>query len=629
MTRRAFKSVCAFSAAALVSLAGALGAPRMTIADLAPRDTLVCLGVDDASAVRALWAGSSLGKMLSDDQFKALWEGMKSEAKKSGNDGFGEMEKWMSDAGVKLEDLPSPTGTIGYVMFPTRDAKEGTIDTGWMMVSQFGDGADKMAEALDKVIDQMEKKKLLTVSEQEVAGVKARKIVLPEPKKPGHKHAAGAEAEGDDEMDFGGKDDRPFKEAIIARSGETFMVCSDAAALEAGLDRLSGKAKGETLAQTATYDLTRKQNPPTTVFHAAVFFDTFMKLIAENAGKMPEVKGGVEPSGLEKMLREYQPDQAKLMFTSLGIQDAKAAVMSISLDSESAVAEMQGTLLVPSRGGLLKLFEPMKGLTPPAFVGADSSMFMAMSFRFDQVLALVREQVKLAPAEARDQAEGMLTQAEGMAGPVLENMGPEVYVAWTIEQPYSLNSEHVLGAIKMKDATPLQNLLTSFGGGIGVKPRDFEGHQIFEGPEGGAPFALGMGLNYMFIGAPADIENALRQGGRAASAGLAGEARYTAAAKTFHAEPVLLTWSDMNQSLKRMYWTLQNPDVTYEANVKRMREMGMDPDAMGMKKPEKQEWVSKLPPLETVQKYVGDSLSEMYWTDDGLKFRTRMLRPVK
>lgn len=630
VTRARLYAPIAFSAAALLSLAGALGAPKVTVADLVPADTFAIIAVDDASATRDLWSKSTLSKMISDDQFKALWEAFSQEAVKRGESEMSAAQKWMKDAGVKFEELPLPSGTVGLAFIPLRE-KDGGIGMGWIGVGQYGENADKFAEAITKVLDQAEKDKAITVKEQEVAGVAAKKINMVKAAKPEKPKAADKKADVEDD-EIEAPDAGPlFEEAFYARVGESFFFASDVATLENALDRLSGKTKAESLSGAPTYELAKKEHAPSAVLHGAVFIDQLAKLVKETAGKLPERQFGAQGHEFESMVRSLQEPGSEIALTGLGVKGTKALVISAALDSDASIGEIHFSMITPGREGLLKLLEPMKGVSAPAFVGADAASFAAFSFRFDKALDLARETIKKLPADQRAQAEASLMQAEGFVGPILANLGPEIYLFSSFEQPLSLTSQHIVGAIKMTDPAPLVNIITAFGANMGVKPRDFEGHTIFEPPQQafGPQIALGVGLGHIFIGSAKDVENSLRQGSRADAAKLAAEGRFKAAVGAFKPESFAAGWTDTVQTLKYTYWTLEHPEAAYEQQVKRFRDMNIDPEMMGLKKAEKPAWVSKLPPIETIQKYVGDSIGDSFWNEQGLKLRSIYLRPTK
>ncbi len=621
--------LASFSACALLALAGAAGAPaKFTVADLVPANTLVLFQVDDATAARAAWSASPLSKLVEGEQFKALWKAIAEEAAKRGEEEVKGLDKWLEDAGVKVEELPTPTGTAGFGIVPIVDEKTNNVTTGFVSVAAYdADSAKKITEAADKVFEHLDKKKLATITDETIAGVAGKKIKLITP-------AKVEKPEGDKNAMEDAMDEEPsaplFEEAYFVRSGDTFLMASDMATLERSLDQLSGKGKGETLGTSAGYDAAKAVHQPGTVAHLTAFVEPISKLAADLKGKLPEQNWEKPDAPLVGMLRSLQEENTAVMLAGFGVKGTKALVVSMSMDNDTSLAEVDFTMLQKDKGGLLSLIEPLKGTALPSFVGPEVASVGAANVRFDKIIELARATIKDLPAETRQSAEGGLAQAEGFIGPILAGMGPEVYVMTILEQPYSATSQRTIGAIKMTDPTPLTNTLTAFGGQAGAKARDFEGNQIWETQGGFGPeIAVGIGLGHVFIGNVKDVENALRAGARADGPRLSNEARFKFAANSFDPSAVSIVWADSAQALKYAYWQFQNPDAMWEQQTKSLRDMGINPDEMGMKKPEKAAWVSKLPPIEDVLKVVGDSAMDYYWTPAGPKLRMRYLRPAK
>ena len=623
--------LASFSACALMALAGAAGAPaKFTVADLVPANAILLFQIDDAAAARAAWTASPLSKLVEGEQFKALWKAIGEEAAKRGDAEVKGFEKWLEDAGVKVEELPTPTGTAGFAIIPSVDAKTNVVTASFVSVAAYdADSGKKIAEAADKIFDHLDKKKLATISDETVAGVAAKKIKLLPPaktEKPNDGKNAGMGAEEDESEPA----EPLFEEGFYARSGDTFFFASSLAALERSLDQLSGKAKGDSLGTTPGYDAAKAVHQTGTIAHATAFIEPISKLAADLEGKLPEPNWEKPDAPLVSMLRSLQEENTPVLLSGFGVKGTKALVLSMSMDSDSSLAEIDFTMLQKDKGGLLSLIEPLKGTALPAFVGPEVASVGAANVRFDKILELARATIKDLPAETRQSAEAGLMQAEGFIGPILAAMGPEVYVMTIFEQPLSPTSQRTIGAIKMTDPAPIVNTLTAFGGQAGAKARDFEGHQIWEMQGGiGPQISVGIGLGYVFIGNVKDVENSLRAGGRADGPRLSNENRFKFAANSFDPSALSIVWADTAQAIKYAYWQFQNPDAMWEQQTKSLRDMGINLDEMGMKKPEKAAWVAKLPPIDDVLKVVGDSVMDYYWTPAGPKLRIRYLRPAK
>lgn len=625
IVRRAVRQALCFVGSFILTTA-AWAAPKVGIADLVGPETVLVFSIDDYAASKDVWEKSALGVLFKSSQFKDLFDAINLEAGKNSPNLPG--TKWLEEAGIKSDELPSPTGALGLAVVTHVDPKTFVPTFRWIALAQFGTDTDKIVEAMDKTLDHLEKKKLAKVTEEEVAGLKVRKIELIEPSDEDKdaKAKKPAAADDEDEMPPFGPDGNalPFKEAFIARTGDSFMLSSDKETLERAIDALGGKAKGESLATSAGFANIRKQHPAGTLGYAAAFVEPIREVARRVEGKLPKRKFGEEGSALESLCRGLQEPTTDRILNITGVKGTEAMTYSMAMDTDTAVIEVNFAMLQKERKGVMTLIESAKGVfTPPSFVSADAASVVGVNFRFDKVLDTARSIAQGLKGDERAQLEAQLMQAEPMAGPVLATLGPEVYIVTFSDRPFSAESGHVLVAIKNSDATPITNLLAMFGAQAGLKPRDFEGNQIFAGAMG-MDVALGIGLGHIFIGKVSDVENALRLG-KGGGANLAGEPRFRSAQAAMPANPMLTSYSDSSQMLGYMLWTLKNPGAQWDAQAKLYRERGIDEKFLG-KRPEVPKWVSKLPELDTLLKHIGDGIMDMTWTDEGLKLRFRFLR---
>jgi hypothetical protein len=85
----------------------------------------------------------------------------------------------------------------------------------------------------------------------------------------------------------------------------------------------------------------------------------------------------------------------------------------------------------------------------------------------------------------------------------------------------------------------------------------------------------------------------------------------------------------MRQTIRWLYWTLQNTDKIMEAGL---HEAGLEEkdiaEYLETMRQEQPKWIDRLPALETVISHLGDVVSDLRATPDGFRGRSVMLKPA-
>lgn len=616
----------------LLTLCGAALGAGSTIADLAPKDAAFVFGVDNFAAAKASFDKTGFRKIWDDPKVKAFIE---KHAKKEMED----LAKSFEDAGVKMDEIEAPTGPAGAATWMIWNATDKRVDARSMAFGDWGEKADATAKQVQDAIDRGEEKKTLTVKEDEYNGTKIwviDSVKQPDAAKPKGAEDGAGEPEMEDAADgmgFEGEEGHdPFemKSLVYARSGNHLILASDIQTMESTLDRLAGKG-GDSVGDSAEFSgvMAQLEKPQGyAVFLTGPLF-TLLNTLTEQA------KAGTE--GVDMMLAD-EPAVSTAM-TAFGVAGVKAAGTGIKFDTESAMGEQTFAVLCPEKKGIMTLFAGAdQKFTAPSFVNADSGAVTLLQFKFSDLLSTITESARGLPPEVGDSLVQNVQQAQVMAGPILNNLGPQVWISNSYSKPLSATSSQPLFAIACKDPAQFNQALQNLGGMLPIQSRDFQGNQLWSlsgglPVPGAADYAMGVGFGHVFIGSTATVENAMRQAGAPDAAGLSKEARFNSAVRTIGGSGLAFGYTDVRQALEYAKWTMDNPEKVVEAQMSSM--FGNDPDAEAYKKEmieeakkNQPEWMKEIP-LDVAARELGDTVFEFHIVPEGFKGRSLWLRPTK
>ncbi|MCA3004873.1 MAG: hypothetical protein LW650_06950 [Planctomycetaceae bacterium] len=649
------------------------GQAAPSIAELAPREALVVASVDNWAKISESFGKSGLGKAAASAEVRALWNAMLDEpvAPAPMADGMlgalggapvdtqslraalNTLRSFLEDAGVKTDEIPAPTGNVGVaVTMPKPAAAQGGDDKpapsapGLLVFSEYGENAEAMNTALTKALEELERRKQVTVEEEDIAGTKVRVVRLTDLEKR-LKEAAAAERKTRRErlekmMRENGTPEEQIKENLgfmdagesfgdadiarqvalygtwhVHRAGTGFVIANSKPGMEAAIDRLAGK--GESAADSPAYKAAQARHPRTAQGHVTVLMEPLSKELAEQRKAAQNAQAGEDEEGM--LAPGFGVGMVDFLLAATGFKGTQAISVTLSFDEDGG-STTTAHFLTPGLGGILKVLSPMSGaLRAPAFAAADAMSAGQVNLAFDKLLPAVREALTELPADQRPEAEAALQQAEAFAGPVFSVIGPEVIISESLVQPMGPRSHQVLFAVRMRDAIPIQNLINLAGGGM-LKPRDFEGSQIYETPGGmgiDVP-VLGIGKDFLFVGPPAAVENALRQSTRA-EGGLATNAAFSKAATAMKPDAIAASWLDARQYFQMLDYELRNPTADP------FEEMMAQEENREPRRPAPPTWVSKLPPANWWTGYFGDLTFQMHAVQGGLDIVSRTTAP--
>lgn len=629
MRRLSTFSIRTLTAAAALQFAALSFAEQASILDLAPRDTAFVVSIENFASMKASFDKTGLRKIWDDPKVQSF---IKTHAKEA----MDEMVKGLEESGIKADELEAPSGPVGAAFWLVWDDKEKKVKDQLVAIGDWGDKADATHKQIEEAIDKGEEKKTIKVTLDEYAGTKIwvlEPIAQPKPAKPERPEGDDAEAEdmGDDMMDEGSNEPpKPaFEKLVYARSGNNLLAAADVQTMESALERLGGK-DGPSVGDSDEFaGVIRQLEKPQAyaVFISAPLVTLLDKLTLESKAGTP----GVD----ESLSAEPGP---LTVLSATGLSGVKGAGVGVKFDTESGMMEQSYAVLCPDKKGLLTLFSaPDQKFTAPNFVSADAASVSLFQFKFADVLSTVTESARTLPPDIGDQFVQNVQQAQLMIGPILANLGPQIWLINGYTKPYSATSGQVLGAIATKDAAQFNTALTNLQGMLPIQSRDFQGNQIWSlgtgmPIPGVGEISIGVGFGHVFIGGTSNVENAMRQAGNNDAAGLSKEKRFADGVAMLKASGLAFGWSDTRQLLEYADWQMKNIDKVTEAQLGAA--FGDDPDAEQYKKEMIEEakknqpaWARELP-TDVVARELGDTVWDFHATAEGFQGRSILLRPA-
>lgn len=663
MSSRDVRAVLVGAALGVVTVVGSWSAlarvapEALAIADVAPKNTLVIASTDDWTKMATAFGRTSIGAMRADPQFKAMWTALWDSAEEQDSNDPLSISKLfplggvLKDAGIEPDELPWPTGSAGVAIFElpnekskdksARDAEEfdgwepqAQTPPGVLISSDFGTKAADVEALAERAMAQLVKRDEATTTTAEHAGATIHTLTLTKLEarwkesldvqakafeEAFRKRAKDKNEEPDPDWNPGQyirrrpmpAQMRMLQTMHLARKDSLVLVSNHREAIEQALDVIESQ-RGGPIASRPSYVAARKALGDGVHAYGIVLIDAYAEQQAEARRAKPDEmndEGGLFPGGSD------------LIMSTLGVKGTTALAGSITFDTPAGTAEVRVIHQIPKITGLLALLDKAPGgFEPPAFAPVDAMSVGTMYVRFDKVVEVARQTLKSMPAGQVPIDEQSFQQFEALASPVLASMGPRVHILGTLDRPMASDSAHTLYAIELRDPAPVRSILVGFGGQVGLKPRDFEGHQLFSSTEDAVP-AIGLGFGYAFVGPVKDVENAMRQAARP-DAAIASRKEFQSATSGLRPGGTAYVYQDLRATIELALWTLQHPTAN----------RGFDPDDVDadeqLQAAKPPAWVAKVPAVDTWMKYLGDTVWEIQQTEGGFEARQVLLRPA-
>lgn len=595
----------------------AAAAEPVTIADIAPKNAFFVAGADAAAA---MWTS------FDNTGFKAIWDdpAFQTWFKKHSKETIDNFAADLETLGLKLEDLKRPTGPVGFAAwFTAGNNDDASKPPAILALADFGDNADDMNTKLVEAMEKADQQQAIDLSEKDHQGVTIYTARFPENDPEAERELDPQDDEDLEAMMAAAADTGPpFPELHYARADSAFLLSSEITAIENAIDRLKGDNL-DAIADEPRFTDARKRLGPA---------EAYAVILA---------------APLLDMTKAANPDDDMGGFLSsltgpLGFDTLHAAALGLRFDTDDAMMEQTYSIVAPEKSGIVALFDtPAMKFTPPAFTSAEAASIVIFQFNFPGVIPLANKFVESLPEESRAMVGQQVQAATMFFGPILANLGPEVCVVGNLTRPLTADSQQQVWAIRMRDATALQQALAGSLPMWGFESRDFQGNQIWSLKEGGFipadSVALGLGLGWLFLGPPVAVENIMRQGGAADNPKLADEKAFKAATTPLDNNSIAYAFSRVSASLDWYEWYSKNFDKVLEAEAAKL--FGDEPPADDEERQWRDDakknmldsvpaWFKDPPPISIFRKHLGDTVLEIKSTDAGFDGRSLMLRPT-
>lgn len=572
------QQVTAWAASAIVTISAAAGSSRaqpVKLTDVAPAESFLVVTIEDWSDLVEQIDGSALGRLWREPGVQRLMDAMMRDAREA-------YEAQLELYGLTPEDVPMPEGSVGLALVaaPRAAGEPGGLPPppappGFVLVAEMGTSAARARDLIDDVLDHALDAGRIRLTTEGYRGVDLLSV----------------QWAGDDQAD-----PLPVVEELLRHIGQvhiawlddTVVMATGLRALEAAVEVRDGLDVRSIADQPAFADSLR-QHERGAAAQVVVIIEPLAKYLIG-----PE---------FEQLMAFLIPEQVDLrgLLETLGLAQIEAASAAVRIDTGAAVVDQSLGLLVRERRGLVSLMDrPGRAIDPPAFVGADSAEYMRFSFDFAGLFGVAREVVARLPEDVRAIAAQQLDAAEGWVGPLFQSIGPDVYLITTYAEPLGPNSFDRVVVVPVSDELVVSNSLVMLAQATSMTTTDFEGHVIYRAPWG--PIAAGQGFGHLYVGTATGVENAMRQAGAPAGPRLATEPRFVRAAAALPAHATMVSYAETRQFLRWTWWSFQQLDEA-----------------------DRPAWVEHLPPVEDLLRHLGDMVSAMWWSPEGLRGRWYLL----
>jgi len=576
-------------------------AANADITEVAPADAFAVANIPDIAELKASVEGSPLNDLWNHPEVQAFITAFIEDAEDEMTDDasldwWSELEYFDGEpitTRILLLDHLLPDVSLGMAFWTNAEQ----IDDGpeIIMHADFGQRAGDIQDLFDQALDKGLEDELITYEKDDYGPATIYSITF-------------TDAEFEEEFEGMGFDDtigidQFQQEMYITRIGDSFLIGSSIGAVERAVDASDGDAG--TLGESEQHQAFLAQHPDDLLAYAYVRPDSLVDSLSGGTGFLFDVPMPI--------------------LDSVGITEVNSVGISMSMGGDGALVSSRITAAMPEKTGIATLFDlDRDGYTPPAFAGADTAQINSLLFDFKGVFALAHKIAAGFPADEGEFYEMQITQAEGMVGPLLQVLGPNVHIVERYRMPFGFDSQERLIAIQLNDELAASNLITVFGGGMGLEARQFEGSQIYESEM--APFSIGIGAGHAFIGPGEMIENAFRRAADPGQNTLGSEPAYIAAAKELEGTGNLIGYSNTKRVVEFSFWMLENIE---EINRKMYEEWGFEgeelEEMLATLRENTPEFISMLPSSEVISEIVGDQVWEMKSTDEGFVLDTKLM----
>jgi hypothetical protein len=557
-----------------------------------PDSTILFLKVNNALGFREAFRRSQFGQLWADPALKAFKDDLTGRLDEANT-------KLKEKLGVTLRELLDVLqGAASLAVVPKDDPD---VPFAVLVTADAGKNAARLTDVMTKATRHSEAAGA-KVAKEEFKGLTLYTIEPPKPKD---------EKEGE----------KPGPPIVWTHDASLFYIGTDADALKDLAGHSGGRDNG--LAATENYaQAVKKLGPdPQAVWYLEVGKAIQMLLKAGSKGK-----------------NANNAEQFKAMSDVLGINGLRSAAGSFALNAGGYDSLTKTFVFAPVPvKGLLKLFVlPRVPLKPEAWVPANVASYQTWSWDLDETFKNLNDLANMFQPGVLNVLEQQLVGPNGgeplnFKKDIFDPIGNRITLISDYKKPATEDSQRMLLAVALDDASVFQNTLTKLINltGLSPKKRDFQGTTVYdfdlpEIPNANAgnvqfkgPVSLAIAKKTLFVSSPAALlEQVLRGGGPS----LADSATYQSVAREIPDKVSTMSYVRPDESARVTYDMLKSGQ--FEKALQGAAVAG-GPDVGKIGKLFDKD---KLPEFSVFEKYLSQGGGFGVMEDDGMTFTSFTLR---
>ncbi len=573
-----------------VSVWGAGASASLTIADLAPRKSIVLIGIDDYAALHDSFVKTPINDLLHEPDMRR-W--LVDSLAKVGFQ-FGDLldQQWING-----RPLPQPTGMVGLAAWADPKTASPVI-MHYLLAAEMGEHADDFGELINSTLDQAVQNKHIRVTDINVEGETMRRVELLDLEK----------------IEFGIVMLRTPFDLYLAQRDDLFFICSDKDELRNALKRAAG-ADIPAVRDREELQLSLAPIAPTQV-HLTVFAEPLIDLaqqlqLSDNGKKVTD--------GVTSPLRP--------VLESMGLASIRAISYGWQFDTPIAMLESRGMVLARNLDGLLGLFDiEADGFSPPVFVGAGAAEVRLTRGDFTKIIPLVNNILNSLADKERLQIQAFADLFTAVVGPIVSTLGPSTTFVRTFDRPFDAKSENTLFAIQLNNEHVLTTTLSRFGRLLGIKNKSRDGEQLWESSGGQA---IGVGDNHLLLGSTASVRQSLNHTTTLGTRPLMDAPRFRNAIALHQTGGFYYAYLDLPAVLEFKHWKNENWERLLREKYRKLgySDAQIDEYVNRTRKIRDRKIYNSLPAPDVLLPHVGDFVDEAHVVPNGLFYHGLWLAP--
>lgn len=555
-----------------------------TIEDLAPRDTIALLTVDDYASMREALARTPIADLLHEPEVQDWFASFFAK----------DSQAWRGaarDRGLNPDHLPRPSGAVGAAVWVDPAAVSPMI-VHLLLSAEMGADADLFEKNVASLIERAQRDGIARVSDLKIAGLGARRVEFPR---------------FHEDLIDGGILAAPNR-FFLVRVGTLFLACTDDAELGRAVARARGAGPPSARDRPELAGAMRLVGPAHLALAvlAQPLFDAIERGARSDAGA--HALGGLA-------------GQLRPLLDALGFSPIEVYAVGLRFDAPEAMMVARAALTTPRKEGLLALLDaPITAFDLPLSVRADAADVRRFGLQYARVAPTMLRLVAALPDEMRGQANAMAGLLTAAVGPLLQTLGPDTTVARRFIEPLSPTSERGVTIVLAQDDAAVLQTIARVGALIGLKRRGADGERVWAMRDGQS---LAVTDDRLVIARSDTIDALLNPPLDGSRASLMDTERFRRAAAFTRPGAVFYSYLNLPTLLRWVEWK----DRHWEDTARRdLHDLDPTPGELAAwikheRARRAHRRIPPYPPTPVVIRHVGDMVAEIRSTPDGFIYR--------